>query len=307
MVTRFRDGTTCPTQRLNLHVSSISLLSKSYRDAFNDPNWQNAMREEYTALIKNKIWILVPRPTDTNIVRCMWLFRHKYLTYGTLSRYKAHLVANGSTQLEGVDVDETFSPAVSLWAQAGPSSLVSMALLQQIITFLHQEFFMTDLSSHNYFLGISVTQDSSQMFLSQKKYVVEILERAHMVNCNLVGLLLILSLNWKLMVMRSLIRLCIEVLQPTLSRSSAEAEYHGVANAVDETCWLRHLLRELLTPLSFATLVYCENVSQVHVLHVPSRYQYADIFTKGLPSALFEEFRTDLIVRCPPAPTAEEC
>ncbi|GKA60475.1 ribonuclease H-like domain-containing protein [Tanacetum coccineum] len=31
---------------------------------------------------------------------------------GTLSRYKAHLVANGSTQLEGVDVDETFSLVV---------------------------------------------------------------------------------------------------------------------------------------------------------------------------------------------------
>ncbi|GKD62633.1 ribonuclease H-like domain-containing protein, partial [Tanacetum coccineum] len=29
-----------------------------------------------------------------------------------LSRYKARLVANGSTQLEGVDVDETFSLVV---------------------------------------------------------------------------------------------------------------------------------------------------------------------------------------------------
>ncbi|GJU09962.1 ribonuclease H-like domain-containing protein [Tanacetum coccineum] len=35
---------------------------------------------------------------------------------------------------------------------------------------------------------------------------------------------------------------------------------------------------------------------QVRVLHVPSRFQYADIFTKGLPSALFEEFRTNLSV-----------
>ncbi|GKD50400.1 hypothetical protein Tco_1279376 [Tanacetum coccineum] len=46
---------------------------------------------------------------------------------------------------------------------------------------------------------------------------------------------------------------------------------------------------------------------QVRVLHVPSRYQFADIFTKRLPSALFEEFRTSLSVRCPPAPTAGEC
>ncbi|GJR76909.1 ribonuclease H-like domain-containing protein [Tanacetum coccineum] len=42
----------------------------------------------------------------------MWLFRHKYLADGTLCRYKAHLIANGSTQLEGIDVDETFSLVV---------------------------------------------------------------------------------------------------------------------------------------------------------------------------------------------------
>ena len=32
----------------------------------------------------------------------------------------------------------------------------------------------------------------------------------------------------------------------------------------------------------------------VRVLHVPSKFQFADIFTKGLPSALFHEFRTSL-------------
>ncbi|GJZ08036.1 ribonuclease H-like domain-containing protein [Tanacetum coccineum] len=126
--------------------------------------------------------------------------------------------------------------------------------------------------------------------------------------------------------------------QPTLSRSSAGAEYRGVANVVAETCWLRNLLRELHTPLSSAMLVYCDNTSavylssslvqhqrtkhieidihfvrdlvaagQVRVLHVSSRYQFADIFTKGLTLALLEEFRTSLSVRCPPALTAGEC
>ncbi|GKE30920.1 ribonuclease H-like domain-containing protein, partial [Tanacetum coccineum] len=56
--------------------------------------------------------------------------------------------------------------------------------IDEIIASLHQEFSMTDLGSLNYFLGIYVTQDSSRMFLSQKKYAIEILERAHMVNCN---------------------------------------------------------------------------------------------------------------------------
>nr|GEZ63316.1 ribonuclease H-like domain-containing protein [Tanacetum cinerariifolium] len=122
--------------------------------------------------------------------------------------------------------------------------------------------------------------------------------------------------------------------QHTISRSSAEAEYWSVANAVPEIAWIRNLLRELHSPLSTATLVYCDNVSAVYmsanpvqhqwkkhieieiyfvrdmvtvghvrVLHVPSHFQYANIFTKGLPSALFEDFRSSLSVRPPPAPT----
>ncbi|GJU80527.1 zinc finger, CCHC-type containing protein [Tanacetum coccineum] len=112
MVTRFRVGSNKPTQRLNFHVLSVSPLPKTYRDALHDSNWQNAMRDKYDALIKNSTWTLVSRPPDANVVHCMWLFRHKFLADGTLSRYKAQLVANGSTQLEGVNVDETFSPVV---------------------------------------------------------------------------------------------------------------------------------------------------------------------------------------------------
>ncbi|GJR22292.1 ribonuclease H-like domain-containing protein [Tanacetum coccineum] len=112
MVTCHRVGSNHPLDRLTLHVSSISPLPKSYRDVFNDPNWQNDMCHEYHDLIKNNTWTLVPRPIDTNVVHYMWLFRHKYHADGTLSRYKARLVANGSTQIEGIDVDETFSPVV---------------------------------------------------------------------------------------------------------------------------------------------------------------------------------------------------
>lgn len=127
--------------------------------------------------------------------------------------------------------------------------------------------------------------------------------------------------------------------QVTISRSSAEAEYRGVANVVAETCWLRNLLRELHRPPDRATLVYCDNVSavyltsnpvqhqrtkhieidihfvrdlvamgQVKVFHVPSFSQYADIFTKGLPSILFLDFRTSLNVRSrTDNPTAGGC
>lgn len=56
----------------------------------------------------------------------------------------------------------------------------STALLHRIIASLHTEFDMTDLGDLNYFLGISVRRDSKGMFLSQKKYALDLLDRAHM-------------------------------------------------------------------------------------------------------------------------------
>ena len=116
--------------------------------------------------------------------------------------------------------------------------------------------------------------------------------------------------------------------QNTVSRSSAEAEYRAVANAVAEASWLRQLLSELHSPLRKTILVYCDNISAVYmssnpihhqrtkhveidlhfvrervalgdvrVLHVPTTSQFADIFTKGLPLSVFTEFRSSLNVR----------
>ncbi|GJX14656.1 ribonuclease H-like domain-containing protein [Tanacetum coccineum] len=60
---------------------------------------------------------------------------------------------------------------------------------------------------------------------------------------------------------------------PTTRRSTLEAEYHGVANAAVETCWLRNLLRELHTPLSSDTLVYCDIMSAVYLSSNPVQHQ----------------------------------
>ncbi|GJX58289.1 ribonuclease H-like domain-containing protein [Tanacetum coccineum] len=280
----------------------------------------------------------------------------------------------------------------------------SPVLLQQIVDSLHNEFDMTDLRALNYFLGISAVRHLKGLFLSQKKYALQLLERAHMVHCNpsrtpvdtdsklgpdgvpvqdptlyrsLAGGLQYLTftrpdLSYAVQQIClymhdprephfAALKRILHYVQGTLelglhlyasattslvgytdadwagwpSTCSVEAEYRGVANVVAETAWIHNLLRELHSPLLTATLVYCDNVSAVYmsanpvqhqrtkhieidihfvrdmvkaghvrVLHVPSRFQYADIFTKGLPSALFEDFRSSLSVRPPPAPTA---
>jgi hypothetical protein len=61
--------------------------------------------------------------------------------------------------------------------------------------------------------------------------------------------------------------------QNTVSRSSAEAEYCAVANAVAEATWIRHLLSELHSPLRKATLVYCDNVSAIYMSSNPVQHQ----------------------------------
>ncbi|GJU59423.1 ribonuclease H-like domain-containing protein [Tanacetum coccineum] len=73
----------------------------------------------------------------------------------------------------------------------------------------------------------------------------------------------------------------------------------GVANVVDrkKTVWIPNPVQhQRIKNIEIDIHFVRDMVKVVHVwvLHVPSRFQYADIFTKGLPSALFEDFRSIL-------------
>ncbi|KAK9048756.1 hypothetical protein SSX86_032277 [Deinandra increscens subsp. villosa] len=533
-------GISKPKHPISLNAfTSISPLPRNPIDALRNPDWKHAMHDEFRALIDNKTWVLVPRTPEMNIVRSMWVFRHKTKSDGSLERYKARLVCDGRSQQIGIDCGETFSPVVKpatirtvltlavnknwpihqldvknaflhgelnetvyMHQPAGfrhPRFPDHVCLLQKSLYGLKQaprawykrfadyvlhlgfknskcdnslfiyrkgkdtayillyvddivlvtssdtlrskfmallanEFAMKDLGPLSFFLGITVQRhQSASLFLCQQKYALDLLRRAGLENCNavatpvdtnaklsskdgdpldnpteyraLVGALQYLTITrpdisyavqqvcmhmhaprtshmhalkrilrylkgtigYGLTIQRSLGHSLIAYTdadwagcpdtrrstsgycvylgdnllswsskrQPTLSRSSAEAEYRAVANVVSETCWLRNLLCELLFPPHKATLVYCDNVSAVYlstnpvqhqrtkhieidihfvrekvargdvrVLHVPSRYQIADIFTKGLPRILFDDFRSSLNIRDPPVSTA---
>ncbi|XP_048596376.1 uncharacterized mitochondrial protein AtMg00810-like [Brassica napus] len=61
--------------------------------------------------------------------------------------------------------------------------------------------------------------------------------------------------------------------QPTVSRSSAEADYKGVANAVADACWLCNLLLEMDFHIPQATIVYCDNISAVYLSSILVQHQ----------------------------------
>ncbi|GJS29429.1 ribonuclease H-like domain-containing protein [Tanacetum coccineum] len=261
------------------------------------------------------------------------LFRHKYFAYSTLSRYKARLVENGSTQLKGIDVDETFSPVVKpgtiqtvlslplgFWDSVHPDyacllqrslyglKQASRAWFQRFASYITRVRFHRSRCDSSLFIykqgtytaylllyvdNIILTASSEtllqqiiRMFLFQHKYDVEVLERAHMVNCNPSRTLVDIesemgndgdpilryvrgTLDHGLQLFSSSTTSLVAYLDadwagfPTTR--SVEAEYRGVVNVVAETCWLRNLLHELYTPLSSATLVYCDNISTVYL------------------------------------------
>ena len=91
------------------HYSFISSVEPlKVEDALKDPNWVNAMHGELHNFERNQVWTLVEKPKDEqNIIGTKWVFWNKQDEDGQVVRNKARLVAQGYTQVEGMDYGET--------------------------------------------------------------------------------------------------------------------------------------------------------------------------------------------------------
>jgi hypothetical protein len=72
------------------------------------------MKVEYVALIKNKIWYLVPPQKGNSIIGCKWVYTIIRKSDGSLDSYKTHLVAKGFKQRYGLDYEDAFSPIIKV-------------------------------------------------------------------------------------------------------------------------------------------------------------------------------------------------
>ena len=76
--------------------------------------WWKAMEEEITLLKKQGTWKLVDKPKDRKVVGCRWTYVIKYGPNGEILRYKACLVAQGYSQIPGLNFSDTYSFTVCL-------------------------------------------------------------------------------------------------------------------------------------------------------------------------------------------------
>jgi len=73
-------------------------------------DWDAACEDKMCSFDSIGIYEVVPRPKDRKVVGSKWVFRIKQGPDGTVQKYKAHVIAQGFTQVEGLDYDQTFAP-----------------------------------------------------------------------------------------------------------------------------------------------------------------------------------------------------
>ncbi|CAH9094843.1 unnamed protein product [Cuscuta epithymum] len=112
MQTRSKSGIFKPKPIFNLNTVVSTHDPTCFSEANKYLKWRAAMAEEFNALISNHTWDLVPFDASKNVVGSKWIYKTKYLSDGSVDRYKARLVAQGFKQQAGIDFTETFSPVV---------------------------------------------------------------------------------------------------------------------------------------------------------------------------------------------------
>jgi hypothetical protein len=84
-------------------------------ETLEDPDWVESMHEELNNFKRNKVCSLVEKPKDCrNITGTKWVFKNKQDANGMIVRNKARLVAQGYSQVEGMEYGETYAPVAHL-------------------------------------------------------------------------------------------------------------------------------------------------------------------------------------------------
>ncbi|GJV81767.1 integrase [Tanacetum coccineum] len=147
----------------------------SFTIANNFSEWRQAMKEAYDALMKNETWSLVPHASNTNVVDGID-FHEKFspVVKSTTIRVVLSIEVTNNWPLRQLHVHNAFLH----------ENLKEHGTIDNIINQLGSAFALKDLGPLNYFLGIKIVPHVSDILLSQKKYILELLQSVGLFNCN---------------------------------------------------------------------------------------------------------------------------
>ncbi|GJS27114.1 retrovirus-related pol polyprotein from transposon TNT 1-94 [Tanacetum coccineum] len=87
---------------------------KNFKSVVTEDYWFQPMQDEIHEFDRLDVWELVPHPDCAMIIALKWIYKVKFDEYGDVLKNKAHLVAKGYCQEEGLDFEESFTPVAKL-------------------------------------------------------------------------------------------------------------------------------------------------------------------------------------------------
>jgi hypothetical protein len=112
------ERTTQSRVRNNSHFAHAAFVTtfepKDIGHTLSDHNWVNSMRDELENFERNQVWELVDPPPGCKAIGTKWVWKNKEGEKGEVVKNKSRLVAQGFSQKEGIDYEETFAPVAHL-------------------------------------------------------------------------------------------------------------------------------------------------------------------------------------------------
>nr|GEX19074.1 hypothetical protein [Tanacetum cinerariifolium] len=176
-----------PISQIHSHQHQLLHPHQTHHLRIKDPRWLEAMHKELKALESNSTWELTTLPTGKTPIGNKWVFRIKFKATGDIERFKARVVAKGFTQKEGIDYKETFAPVAKMVSvrallAVAVTMLSFMAMIQSIKQQLDNQFSIKDLGSLHYCLGIEILHNNKGLVMTQRKYALDLLQCANLLN-----------------------------------------------------------------------------------------------------------------------------
>ncbi|GJX70753.1 putative ribonuclease H-like domain-containing protein [Tanacetum coccineum] len=123
------------------------------------------------------VWTLVDLPNGKRAIGTKWVYRNKTDERGIVVKNKARLVAQGYTQEEGIDYDEMDVKSAFLYGTIEEEVYVCQPSSFEDPQFPEKVYKMSSIGELTFFLGLQVKQKNDGIFISQDKYVVDILKK----------------------------------------------------------------------------------------------------------------------------------